>query len=282
MTNSSSRTWFVTGCDKGLGYAIAEAALQNGHNVVATVLGNDGCRPLAEAHGERFRCHRLDVTDHALARSLIAKTEAEFGSIDVLVNNAGFGLVGAAEETDPAEYRPMFEVNFFGMVELTRAVLPGMRRRRSGHIINLSSLVGFVGASGFAFYSASKFAIEGFSESIAKELQPLGIKVTIIEPGGFRTSFAGGSLARARQTIADYDTTSGTMRDYLTERDGKQPGNPALLGAALCKVVAMPDPPLRISLGQDAWDQIRAKVDFVASETERWKSLSLSTSFTDR
>jgi NAD(P)-dependent dehydrogenase (short-subunit alcohol dehydrogenase family) len=191
MKPSGRQIWFITGCDKGLGHAIAEAALQRGETVVATVLAANGRSPLSTQYANNFRCHHLDVTDHVTARELIAATEKEFGGIDVLVNNAGFGLVGAAEETEPAEYRRMFEVNFFGMVELTRAVLPGMRARRSGHIINLSSLVGFVGASGFAFYSASKFALEGFSESLAKEVEPLGIKVTIVEPGGFRTDFAG-------------------------------------------------------------------------------------------
>ena len=169
MTASTLRTWFVTGCDKGLGYAIAEAALRNGDNVVATVLAKDGNSSLSSKYGDRFRSHHLDVTDHAAARKLIDSTEQTYDGIDVLVNNAGFGLVGAAEETEPAEYRAMFEVNFFGMVEITRAALARMRARRKGHVINLSSLVGFVGAQGFAFYSASKFAVEGFSESLAKE-----------------------------------------------------------------------------------------------------------------
>jgi NAD(P)-dependent dehydrogenase (short-subunit alcohol dehydrogenase family) len=279
MKPSGRQIWFITGCDKGLGHAIAEAALQRGETVVATVLAADGRSPLSAQYANNFRCHHLDVTDHVTARELIAATEKEFGCIDVLVNNAGFGLVGAAEETEPAEYRRMFEVNFFGMVELTRAVLPGMRARRSGHIINLSSLVGFVGASGFAFYSASKFALEGFSESLAKEVEPLGIKVTIVEPGGFRTDFAGESLARAKKIIDDYNPTSGNMRTYLTARDGQQPGNPALLGAALCTVVSLPDPPLRLSLGADAWEQISKKAEFVTQESERWKALSMSTAF---
>lgn len=279
MTSSTRSTWLVTGCDTGLGYAIAEAALKNGDNVVATVLAKNGYSPLSEKYGDQCRSQHLDVTDHAAGRKLIALTEQVYGGIDVLVNNAGFGLVGAAEETDASEYRPMFEVNFFGMVEITRAALAGMRARRKGHIINLSSLVGFTGASGFAFYSASKFAVEGFSESLAKEVQPLGIKVTIVEPGGFRTQFAGRSLSRAKQTIDDYNPTSGTMREYLEARNGAQPGDPALLGAALCKVVSLSDPPLRLALGQDAWEQVRNKIDNVSHETERWKDLSMSTAF---
>jgi NAD(P)-dependent dehydrogenase (short-subunit alcohol dehydrogenase family) len=281
MQSPTCRTWFITGCDKGLGYAIAEAALKQGDNVVATVLAKDGRSSLSSAYSDRFRSHYLDVTDYESSRRLIDATQADFGKIDVLVNNAGYGLVGAAEETVPSEYRRLFEVNYFGMVELTRAALRGMRARRQGHIINMSSLVGFVGAAGFTHYSASKFAVEGFSESLAKEVEPLGIKVTIIEPGGFRTDFAGTSLARAQQYIDDYKPTSGSMREYLTARDGHQPGDPSLLGLALCKLVSLSDPPLRLSLGADAWDQVRKKAELVSRESERWKDLSMSTNFRD-
>lgn len=279
MTSSGHRTWFITGCDKGLGLAIAEAALKQGDDVVATVLAKDGHSRIDGVYGDRFRSRHLDVTDHAASKRLVDEVEAELGGIDVLVNNAGFGLVGAAEETDAAEYRPLFEVNYFGMVELTRAALRGMRARKRGHILNISSLVGFVGAAGFTHYSASKFAVEGFSESLAEEVAPLGIKVTIIEPGGFRTDFAGQSLGRAREVIADYGPTSGNLRDYLKTRDGHQPGDPARLGAALCELVAMAQPPLRVALGDDAWQRVRQKIDRASAEAERWKALSHSTNF---
>lgn len=279
MASSHQRVWFITGCDKGLGYAIAEAALRKGDRVVATVFAPDGKCLLSEQFKTNCVSRHMDVTDSKAVYEAVRQAEEEFGGIDVLVNNAGYGLVGAAEEIDPLEYRPMFEVNFFGLVEVTRAVLANMRHRRRGHIINLSSLVGFVGAPGFAFYSASKFAVEGFSESLAKEVEPLGIKVTMIEPGGFRSDFAGGSLARAQTTIDDYAATSGATRGYLTTRHGNQPGDPALLGTALVKVVDMTNPPLRLPLGGDALEQILGKADFVRAEIDRWRELSLSTNF---
>lgn len=175
----------------------------------------------------------------------------------------------------------MFEVNFFGMVEVTRAVLAGMRQRRRGHLVNLSSLVGFIGFAGFSLYSASKFAVEGFSESLAKELKPFGIKVTMVEPGGFRTDFAGGSLARAQRVIEDYAATSGRTRDYMAARNGQQPGDPARLGEALCRIVAEADPPLRLPLGADALAPFLEKLQTTTVEAERWREVSLSTSFPD-
>lgn len=281
MTSNSKRTWLVTGCDKGMGYAIAQAALEHGHDVIATVLAPDGRCALSADYPDRLRSFHLDVTNRDAVWRLIEEVERTSSGIDVLVNNAGFGLVGAAEETVPEEYRKMFEVNFFGMAEMTRAVLAGMRNRRRGHIINISSLVGMVGASGFSFYSASKFAVEGFSEGLAKEVDPLGLKVTIIEPGGFRTDFAGGSLARAKTIIDDYSATSGATRDYLTARHGAQPGDPAKLGAVLCQLVDMEKPPLRLALGGDALQQVEQKAEFLSREINRWRDLSLSTSFRD-
>jgi NAD(P)-dependent dehydrogenase (short-subunit alcohol dehydrogenase family) len=279
MPSGSPRVWLITGCDKGLGRAIAEAALRKGDHVAATVLARDGRSSLTDTYGERCRAYHLDVTDRRAVGTVVADVQQTFGTIGVLVNNAGYGLVGAAEETGPEEYRPLFEVNFFGMAELTRAVLPGMRRQRSGHIINISSLVGFVGYAGFSFYAASKFAIEGFSESLAKEVRPLGVHVTIVEPGGFRSDFAGASLARASAVIGDYSVSSGATREYLTSRHGTQPGDPARLGAALCRIVDLSDPPLRLPLGGDALQQVSEKVAFAAAEMERWREISLSTSF---
>jgi NAD(P)-dependent dehydrogenase (short-subunit alcohol dehydrogenase family) len=279
MSALPQRGWFITGCDKGLGYAIAEAALKKGDRVAVTVLNKEGKTELARTYGAQCHCYHLDVTDTAAVREVVARAEEDLEGLDIVVNNAGYGLVGAAEETRPDEYRPMFEVNFFGLVEVTRAALPGMRRRRSGHIINMSSLVGFVGAQGFAFYSAAKFAVEGFTESLAKDVGPHGIRTTIVEPGGFRSDFAGGSLARAKTIIDDYESTSGATREYLKARHGAQPGDPSLLAAALCKIVEMPDPPLRLALGPDAWQQVLDKANFVARELVRWKDISLSTSY---
>jgi NAD(P)-dependent dehydrogenase (short-subunit alcohol dehydrogenase family) len=279
MSSASSRVWFITGCDKGLGRAIAEAALYRGDFVAATLLARDGRSPLTDAYGESCRSFHLDVTNTNAIRHAVARAEEVFGHIDVLVNNAGYGLLGAAEETSPAEYRPMFDVNFFGMAEVTRAVLPGMRKRRSGHIINISSLVGFIGFSGFSFYSASKFAVEGFSESLAKEMQSLGIRVTIVEPGGARTDFSGGSLAQATAVIDDYAESAGATRQYMVARHGTQPGDPAKIGAALCRIADLAEPPLRLALGPDALQQIQDKVTAAGREIERWREITLSTSF---
>lgn len=279
MQDDSPRTWLITGCDKGMGLAIARAALEQGDNVAATVLDPRGRSPLTDDWPGRCRAYRLDVTNHEEAHATVARAEQDFGAIDVLVNNAGYGLVGAAEETAAEEYRRLFEVNFFGMVEVTRAALPGMRQRRRGHVINLSSLVGFVGFAGMALYSASKFAVEGYSESLARECAHLGIRVTIVEPGGFRSDFAGGSLAVARRVIDDYAASAGATRTAMKTRHGTQPGDPARLALALCRISRMAEPPLRLPLGADAWQQVTDKARQVRVDAERWKELSFSTAF---
>lgn len=279
MTQTSARTWLITGCDKGMGRAIAEAALRNGDRVAATVLDPSGTSSLVAQFPGQCRSFHLDVRRPEQAQQVVAETLREFGGIDVLVNNAGFGLVGAAEETSVEEYTRLFQVNFFGLVEVTRAVLPSMRERRRGHVINISSLVGFVGFSGMALYSASKFAVEGYSESLAREVAPLGLRVTIVEPGGFRSDFAGASLVTAGAEIADYAPTAGLTRTYLRTRHGTQPGDPAKLATALVQVSRMSEPPLRLPLGSDAWQQVTATAQAILAEAERWKQLSHSTDF---
>lgn len=279
MTKAKARIWLITGCDKGMGYAIAEAVLKSGDKVAATVLQPDGAQALVELYGNSCRTYQLDVRDKGRCREVVALAEKDFGQIDVLVNNAGYGLVGAAEETDEDEYRPLFEVNFFGAAEIANAVIPDMRERRSGHIICITSLVGFVGLPGFAFYSASKFALEGYCEAIAAELRPFGIRVTAVEPGGFRTDFAGSSLAITKKIIDDYAESSGQVRQYMQARNGTQPGNPALLGVALCNLVNLPAPPLRISFGADALEKVREKLNKTSQECEKYETLTLSTSF---
>jgi NAD(P)-dependent dehydrogenase (short-subunit alcohol dehydrogenase family) len=274
------KNWLITGCDKGLGYAMAEAALKRGDSVAITLLAKDGKSELVEKYAGRCHAFHLDVRDHDAIRRVVSDAERSLGRIDVLVNNAGYGVIGAAEETTEEEYRPMFEVNFFGTVEVTKAVLPGMRQRRSGRIICFSSLVGFVAFPGFSLYSASKFAVEGFGESLSKEVQPFGIYLTLIEPGGFRTDFAGGSLTRAAMKIDAYSETASTkMREYMDTRNGVQPGDPVRLGAAICQVVDAAEPPLRLPLGADALPLVEQKAAFVAQEASRWRELSLSTGF---
>lgn len=271
------KTWLITGADKGLGHSLAQSALAQGDNVVVTVLAADGQSPLAQAFPDRCRSFHLNAADHARFPTVVAKAEAAFGGIDVLVNNAGYGLASTAEETPAEKYRPLFDVNFFGTTEMVRAVLPGMRKRRRGHVINFSSMVGFAAAPGFSFYSAAKFAVEGYSEALAKEVAPLGIKVTIVEPGGFRSDFAGPSLDTSFSQIEDYAELGAALRGYTAARHGKQPNDPALLGPALCRIAAEAEPPLRLPLGRDALDYIRADIAQVLAELERWEDIAGST-----
>jgi len=218
MNKTSIRTWLITGADKGLGLSTAQAALAQGDNVVVTVLDKEGRHVLCDEYPERFRAFHLDARDHDRIPQVVSKIYQSFGRIDVLVNNAGYGLLAVAGATPPQKYRPMFEVNVFGLIEMTRAVLPIMRRQGSGHIINLSSKAGFKGATGFSLYCASKFAVEGFSESLAMEIGHLGIQVTIIEPGGFRSDFAGPSLVTAVIDEPDYANINALISSYVAER----------------------------------------------------------------
>ncbi|MBI1879150.1 MAG: SDR family NAD(P)-dependent oxidoreductase, partial [Chloroflexi bacterium] len=221
----------------------------------------------------------LDVTHQAQVQETVASAMKKFGGIDVLVNNAGYGLVGAVKEVDDTEVRRQFETNVFGTLNVTRAVLPVMRTQHRGHILNISSVGGFAAATGFGIYNASKFAIEGFSEAMAQEVAPLGIPVTIVEPGYFRTNFAGRSLVRAKHQIASYSQTSGVTRERMTEVNGKQPGDPARGVQAMIKVVNLATPPLRLVLGADALERIRVKLASVASELDAWEETSVNTAF---
>jgi NAD(P)-dependent dehydrogenase (short-subunit alcohol dehydrogenase family) len=279
MSKSSPRTWLVTGADKGLGLSTAKAALDAGDNVVVTVLAKDGRHVFKSDYPrERFRAIHLDASDLPRIPVVVAEAEQAFDGIDVLVNNAGYGLIGVAEETPPEKYRPLFEVNFFGLVEMTRAVLPGMRRRRSGRILNLSSVGGYAATQGFAFYSATKFAVEGYSEALAQEVKPLGIHVTIIEPHGFRSDFAGPSLQTELCAIEDYRGLAGAyVRDYATTRHGKQANDPAKFGPAILRLVDAPAPPLRQPLGKDGYEFVRDTSLQVLAEIEQWKDVAFST-----
>lgn len=277
MQQASPRTWLITGADKGLGYSTAKAALEQGDRVVVTVLATDGSHGLLAQYPDRLRAFHLDARDHARFPEVVAKAEQAFGRIDVLVNNAGYGLLAVAEATPAEKYRAMFEVNFFGLAEMTHAVLPIMRKQRAGHIINLSSKAGFGASPGFAFYSASKFAVEGYSEAVAKEVQHLGIHVTIIEPGGFRSDFAGPSLVTNQIDTEDYAPLNQLIADYAKERHGRQQSDPAKFGPALCRLVAAKTPPLRLPLGQDSLEMIRDDIRAIVQELDEWEPLSLST-----
>jgi len=271
-------TWFITGCSTGFGRALAEAVLEKGDNAVITARNADSLADLAARHPRSTLALPLDVTAHEQVVAAVTRAEERFGAIDVLVNNAGHGYRAAVEEGEDAAVRELFETNFFGLVDVTKAVLPGMRSRRSGTIVNLSSIAGRTSPVGSGYYSASKFAVEGLSGSLRQELAPLGIRVIVVEPGQFRTDFAGRSLGQSAEPIADYAETAGTRRKNPAE-DGSQPGDPAKLAQAIIDVVASPEPPLRLLLGPDAVARTRAELDAQLAELAAWEHVSVSTDF---
>jgi len=275
---SSSRAWFVTGCSTGIGRALCERLLERGERVVCTARDPGTLAALAARFPTQAIVLALDVTDAAAVKATIAQAIARTGGIDVLVNNAGYGLVGALEEVGEDAVKDAFDANVYGPYRLIRAVLPHMRGRGCGHILNVSSMTGIVGAPGFCFYSATKFALEGLSEALAGEVAPFGIKVTLIEPGPFRTAFRGRSMVSAPAMPA-YADTAGKLRKMLHDTDGQQPGDPMRAADAMIAVVDAAEPPMRLPLGELCVAQIRRKQAQVGEELERWLNVSLSTSF---
>ena len=221
----------------------------------------------------------LDVTDEASIESAVGAAIEKFGRVDVLVNNAGYGLAGAIEEATEGEYMPVFETNVFGLISVTRAILPHLRAQRSGNIVNLSSIGGLIGSPGWGYYNASKFAVEGFSEALHAELAPLGISVTIVEPGPFRTEFLGRSGVEAKQRISDYDATAGKTREYFHDQAGKQPGDPAKAVAAIIAAVESPKSPRHLVLGKIAFDRMTARLGTWKEELAAWQETSLGADF---
>ena len=277
--DTSSRVWMVTGAARGIGLRIVEAALAAGDAVVAT--SRD-----ASALRERFAGNAsvlavaLDVTDEKQAADAVGAALARFGRIDVLVNNAGFGLLGAVEEASADDVRRLYETNVFGLLNVTRAVLPSMRERRSGHVVNLSSVGGFRSGPGFGVYCSTKFAVEGLSEALHAELAPLGVHVTIVEPGYFRTEFLDGtSLTVSPRILADYAPTAGAVREAAVRINLNQPGDPKRLAQAVLQVVASATPPLRLPLGTDTLKAIADTQAAWSAETATWRALSASTDF---
>jgi NAD(P)-dependent dehydrogenase (short-subunit alcohol dehydrogenase family) len=271
-------TWLITGCSTGLGHALAEAVLAAGDNVVVTARDVASVADLADSAGSALALS-LDVTDNARIASVVAAATDRFGAIDVLVNNAGYGYRAAVEEGDDADVRQLFATNFFGAVAMIKAVLPGMRARRSGSILNVSSIGARVCPPGSGYYAASKAALEGMSGSLRKELAPLGITVTSVEPGGFRTDFAGRSLTQSPSAIDDYADTAGKRRKEHDTAHGHQPGDPAKAAEALISVVRGGKAPELLLLGTDALTAITGVLDAQRSEVEAWRALSTSTDF---
>ncbi|KBZ64400.1 oxidoreductase [Mycobacterium colombiense] len=272
-------TWLITGCSSGLGRALAEAVIGAGHSAVVTARDAAAVADLAETAPERVQGAALDVTDPAQVASAVQRAIERFGQIDVLVNNAGYGYRAAVEEGDDADVRALFETHFFGTVAMIKAVLPGMRARRSGAIVNISSIGAQLTPVGSGYYSAAKAAIEGISGALRGELVPLGISVTIVEPGAFRTDFAGRSLVQSATVIDDYAATAGRRRKENDTMHGNQPGDPAKAGNAIIAAVESPDPPAFLLLGPDALAAYRYAADARAAEIRKWEELTSGTDF---
>ena len=273
-----SKVWLITGASRGLGRAFTEEALKAGHRVLATARNSEDLIYLASTFGESVRIVPLDVTNEEQAKNAVEAAMQTFGGLDVLVNNAGYGNVTSVEDTSLADFRAQIETNLFGVIIMTKAVLPYFRERASGHIIQISSIGGRVGPAGRAAYAAAKFGVEGFSESLSKEVAPLGIRVTIVEPGGFRTDFAGSSTT-LREGRPEYDTTVGATVRFQRDYDGKQPGDPMKAAGALLHIASLSEPPLRLLLGTDAYNAAEKHTMQMLASDRDWKDLSISTDF---
>jgi NAD(P)-dependent dehydrogenase (short-subunit alcohol dehydrogenase family) len=272
-------TWLITGCSTGLGRHLAQAVLARGYNAIVTARDSIKVQDLVDEYPDTALALALDVTDDTQVTNAVQQAEERFGRVDVLVNNAGYGYRAAVEEGEEPEVAKLFATNFFGPVAMIKAVLPGMRARRDGAIVNISSIGARISPPGSGYYSASKSALEAMSASLRKELEPLGITVTVVEPGGFRTDFAGRSLQQSRDAIADYADTAGRRRKEHDTAHGTQPGDPARAAQAIITAVEAPDSPLLLLLGKDALAGFRAVIDAQDKELEAWQELSLSTGF---
>ena len=270
------KVWLITGSSRGLGRALAEAVLAAGHNLVATARDPTQLADLVQRYGDQVRAVALDVTSEPAAARAVAVARETFGRLDVLANNAGYGNVSPIEDTSLDEFRAQIETNLFGVINVTKAVLPSMRKQGAGHILQFSSVGGRIGPVGRAPYAAAKWGVEGFSEVLSKEVERFGVKVTIIEPGGFRTDFAGSST-EIREGRPEYDSTVGRIARFQRDYNGKQPGDPAKAAAAVLHIVTLDNPPLRLLLGSDAVRFVEQN-DLAKMESDRkWKSLSIST-----
>lgn len=274
---TSSRLFFITGASSGFGRALAQAALDAGHRVVGTLRQPEAIGPFEAGHQGRAFGRLLDVTDEAAIHDVARDVERHIGAIDVLVNNAGYGHEGILEESPMAELRRQFEVNVFGAVAVTRAFLPAMRARRRGHIVNITSMGGHITMPGIAYYCGSKFALEGISEALGKELEPLGIRVTAVAPGSFRTDWAGRSMVRSPRSIGDYDALFDPIRQARAERSGSQPGDPALAARAILALIDAERPPAHLLLGSDALQLVRGKLRDFEALLDTWEPLTRST-----
>lgn len=274
MPLNENPVWLITGCSTGFGRDLAQLVLQRGWRAVVTARDVSRVQDLIHGHEDKALALSLDVTKNDDIAVAVKEAETRFGAIDVLVNNAGYGYQASIEEGDDAEIRAQFETNVFGLAAMTRAVLPGMRASRRGHIVNISSQAGFIGYPGSGYYAATKHAVEGLSDALSKEVAPLGIKVTCVEPGPFRTDWAGRSLQQRRPTIADYQDTVSARLETTASYSGKQPGDPVRAAEAIIKAVEADNPPKHLVLGAIALDGIREKLKETLAEVEAWAETS--------
>jgi NAD(P)-dependent dehydrogenase (short-subunit alcohol dehydrogenase family) len=279
MTDPNSPVWFITGCSTGFGRELARLVLARGWRAAVTARRTEQVADLVAGAEDRALALPLDVTDQGQIDAAVATAQARFGGVDVLVNNAGYGYQAAIEDGVESEIRAQFDANVFGLFAMTRAVLPGMRARRRGHVLNITSLAGLIGFPGSGYYAASKHAVEGFSDALAAEVAPLGIRVTCVEPGPFRTNWAGRSLRQTRTATADYEATVGARMRSTAEADGRQAGDPVRAGEAMIATVLSADPPRHLVLGRVCYEAATAKYRERLAEIEGLRETSLAADY---
>ncbi|WP_102143578.1 oxidoreductase [Mycobacterium hubeiense] len=273
--------WLITGCSTGIGREIARAALEADHQVVVTARRTESVQDFVEQYGDRALAVALDVTDKNQIAAAVEAAEDGFGGIDILVNNAGHGYLSAVEEGEDVEVRKLFDTNYFGVVDMIKAVLPSMRARKSGHIINISSMTGLVANPPNAYYSSTKFALEALTEALAAEVKPLGIKVTAIEPGAFRTDWATRSMKETSTPIDDYAETVGARKTLIKEFANHLPGDPRKVAEAVVMVTTLDEPPLRLLLGRDVLKAMRDKLAALSASIDEWEAVTRDVNFPD-
>ncbi|MEO3750936.1 oxidoreductase [Streptomyces sp. B6B3] len=274
-TENIPPVWFITGCSTGFGRSLARAVLDRGWCAVVTARDPGRVADIVAGHEDRALALPLDVTDATQIADAVGSATNTFGHIDVLVNNAGYGYLAAVEEGEDREIRALFDTNVFGLFDVTRAVLPGMRARRRGHVVNISSIGGLAAFGATGYYHGTKFAVEGISESLATEVAPLGIRVTLVEPGGFRTNWSGPSMKQSAIHIDDYADTAGKRRETTLASHGNQPGDPDRAAAAIIEAVRAEDPPLRLLLGRSAYDIATSRLDALGATFDTWRDVTL-------
>ncbi len=279
MSNKNTKVWLITGSSSGFGRNLAQAVLKKGDRLIATARKPEQLQDLVNQYPDTAKAVSLDVTNPVQVKAAVDEAVKAFGQIDVLVNNAGYGLIGALEEVSDEQIRRNFDTNLFGAINTIRAILPIMREQKSGHIINMSAIAGFSNELGFSIYGGAKFALEGVSEAVHGEVAPLGIKVTIVEPGPFRTDFIGRSLDRAASSMDAYKPTVGKFLEFLEKIEGTQPGDPEKAALALIKVVESENPPLRLVLGKYAYSKFRNKIASLTAELDAWEAVAANTDF---